>query len=329
MMETLPSLAEIRAAAEIVYRTMPSTPQYRWPLLGRRVGAEVWLKHENHTPVGAFKIRGGLVYMDWLRCKHPEVTTVVSATRGNHGQSIALAATSNGIRAVIVVPHGNSVEKNRAMRELGAELIEHGDDFQAASDYAAQLAQDNGWHRVPSYHRLLTMGVATGSLELLSAASQLAAVYLPIGMGSGISAMIAARNALGLSTKIVGVVSRHARAFPLSLAAGHVVEEMPSTRIADGVACRTAYPEALEIARQGVDRILEVTDNEVEEAMRVLFADTHNVAEGAGAVGLAALMRDAERPDGPVATVLSGGNVDTAVFARVLAGAALKPSGGE
>jgi threonine dehydratase len=315
----LPGLEEIRRAAELVYSTMPATPQYTWPLLSRRAGAEVWLKHENHTPVGAFKLRGGLVYMDWLRREHPEMTTVVSATRGNHGQSIALAATRNGIRPVIVVPHGNSVEKNRAMRELGAELIEHGEDFQAATEHAAALEKENGWHRVPSYHRLLTAGVATGSLEFLAAAPELDTVYVPIGMGSGISAMIAVRDALGLKTKIVGVVSSVAPAFALSVAAGRVVEHPAATRIADGVACRSPYEAAVAIVRQGADRVIEVTDDEVEEAMRSLFADTHNVAEGAGAVGLAGLLKDRPQGGARVGTVLSGGNVDTEVFAQVLA----------
>ena len=320
MSNNLPGLDRIREAAEIVYRVMPPTPQYAWPLLGRRTGAEVWLKHENHTPVGAFKIRGGLVYMDWLRCEHPEVTTVVSATRGNHGQSIALAAARNGLRSVIVVPHGNSREKNAAMRELGAELIEYGDDFQAANEHGAALAQENGWHRVPSYHPLLVSGVATAALEFLSAAGDLDTVYVPIGMGSGISAMIAVRDALGLRTKVVGVISSAAPAIALSFEQGKVVEHAAATRIADGVACRLPLAEVVAVVRDGADRVLQVGDDEVEAAMRMLFADTHNVAEGAGAVGLAGLLRD--RPEGGerVGTVLTGGNIDTAEFVRVLAG---------
>ena len=317
----LPSLDEIRKAAELIYKTMPATPQYAWPLLSTRAGAEVWVKHENHSPVGAFKIRGGLVYMDWLKRERPEVKTVVSATRGNHGQSIALAATRMGIRAVIVVPHGNSSEKNRAMRELGAELVEAGDDFQAALEHAIQLERENGWHWVPSYHPLLVTGVATAALEFLTAAPELETVYVPIGMGSGISGMIAVRNALGLRTKVVGVVSRHAPAFSLSFAAGHVVEHAAATRIADGVACRKPTDSALEVVRGGVERIIEVEDDEVEEAMRILFSDTHNVAEGAGAVGLAGLLKDREQGGSRVGTVLGGGNVDSAVFARVLGGA--------
>jgi len=320
----LPRLEEIQAAAEVVYRSMPATPQFSWPLLNERVVVEVWVKHENHTPVGAFKIRGGLVYMDWLKRERPEVRTVISATRGNHGQSIAFAAGQVGIRAVIVVPHGNSPEKNRAMRALGAELIEFGDDFQAASDHAMGLAAANGWHRVPSYDRRLVTGVATGTMEFLKAAPELETVYVAIGMGSGISAMMAARDALGLKTKIVGVVSAEAPAMALSFAAGRVIEHAVTTAIADGVACRKPDAGALGLVRAGVERIVQVMDAEVEEAMRVWFADIHQVVEGAGAIGLGALLQ--ERRNGVVGIgarvglVISGGNVDSDVFARVLAG---------
>jgi threonine dehydratase len=318
MVGGLPKLDEIQRAAELVYGTMPATPQYSWPLLNERAGAEVWVKHENHTPVGAFKIRGGLVYMDWLRRERPDVTTVVSATRGNHGQSVALAAARCGLRSVIVVPRGNSAEKNRAMQGLGAELVEHGEDFQAALEHAVQLETENGWHWVPSYHRLLVTGVATLALEMLSACPAMETVYVPIGLGSGISGMIAVRDALRLKTKIIGVTSKAARATVLSLAEGRVVEHAVSTRIADGVACRKPDEAALSVIRAGVERIIEVDDDEAEEAMRVYFAATHNVAEGAGAIGLAALLK--ERPTGGrvVGTVFSGGNVDSAVFAGVL-----------
>lgn len=314
----LPGLEEIRQAQELVYRTIPPTPQYNWPLLSQRASAEVWIKHENHSPVGAFKLRGGLVYMDWLKRECPDVTTVVTATRGNHGQSIALSASRSGIRAIVVVPRGNSVEKNRAMRELGAELVEEGDDFQAALEHATKLESENGWHWVPSYHPLLVTGVATAALEFLSTAPELETVYVPIGMGSGISGMIAVRDGLGLKTRIVGVISKHAPAFALSFAAGKVVEHEAATRIADGVACRKPTESALEIVRSGVDRILEVDDNEVEAAMRIYFADTHNVAEGAGAVGLAGLLQDRPNGGSRVGTILGGGNVDSNVFARVL-----------
>ncbi|MEO6981848.1 MAG: threonine dehydratase [Edaphobacter sp.] len=318
----LPGLGEIQDAAKLIYRSMPATPQYSWPLMNARAGAEVWVKHENHTPVGAFKVRGGLVYMDWLRRERPEIRTVVSATRGNHGQSIAFAAAQHGIRAVIVVPLGNSVEKNRAMRGLGAELVEFGEDFQAASDHAAQLAQERGWHRVPSYDRLLVTGVATYALEMLSACPVMDTVYVPIGLGSGVSGMIAVRNALGLTTKIVGVVSSLAPAYALSFAEGPAVEHEATTTIADGVACRKPDEAALEIVRAGVDRIVMVSDEEAKEAMRICFAATHNVAEGAGALGLVALLKDRAAGGARVGTVLSGGNVDSDVFARVLGGVA-------
>ncbi len=323
----LPSLAEIRAAAEIVYRSMPATPQYTWPLLNQRAQAEVWVKHENHTPVGAFKIRGGLVYMDWLRRERPDVRTVVSATRGNHGQSVAFAAAQAGIRAVIVVPLGNSPEKNRSMRALGADLIEVGEDFQAACEHAAQLAEANDWHRIPSYDRHLVAGVSTYGLELLEACPWLDTIYVPIGMGSGALGTISARNALGLATKIVGVVSSHAPASALSFASGHVIEHAATTEIADGVACRKPDATALAfmlggVGQRGLDRILQVPDPAVEHAMRVYFADTHQVAEGAGAIGLAALLEDqtaGHMAKGQrVATVLCGGNVDSDIFAAVL-----------
>ena len=280
----------------------------------------MWVKHENHTPLGAFKVRGGLVYMDWLRRERPEVRTVVSATRGNHGQSVAFAAAQNGIRTVIVVPLGNSVEKNRAMRALGADLIEYGEDFQAASEHAARMAAENGWHRIPSYDLRLVAGVATYAQEMFSGCPELETVYVPIGMGSGISGMLAVRDAMGLRTEVVGVVSTGAPAYALSIAAGRIVEHGAQTRIADGVACRCPDPVAFEIVRAGVDRIVSVDDDEVEEAMRIYFADTHNVAEGAGAIGLAALLKDPMRGSGRVGTVLCGGNVDSDVFARVLAG---------
>lgn len=300
-MSGLPGLEEIRAAAEVVYQNMPATPQYSWPLLNARAGAEVWVKHENHTPVGAFKIRGGLLYFERLREQRSEVTTVISATRGNHGQSLAFAASRYGVRTVIVVPFGNSREKNAAMRALGAELVEFGEDFQAASEHAMQLEREHGWHRVKSFDMPLVEGVATYALELefLSAAPEMDTVYVAIGMGSGIAGMIAARNALGLKTKVVGVTSSQARATVLSLEKGEVVESPVTTVIADGVACRK--PDAA-----------------AEAAMRAYFSDTHNVAEGAGAIGLAALLKDRPRGGARVGTVLSGGNVDSDVFARVM-----------
>jgi threonine dehydratase len=315
----LPTLGEMERAAEVVYRHMPPTPQYSWPLINARAGAEVWVKHENHTPLGAFKVRGGLVYMDWLKRERPEVRTVVSATRGNHGQSIAYAAARSGHRAVIVVPHGNSVEKNAAMRALGAELLEFGQDFQAANEHGERLAGENGWHRIPSFDLRLVAGVATYALEFFRGAPEMERVYVPVGMGSGACGLMAARDALGLRTEIVGVVSSSAPAIARSFAVGEVVEVESRTRIADGVACRRPDATALAMLREGAERVIEVSDDEVEEAMRLLFAATHNVAEGAGAIGLAALLKDKGRGAGRVGTVLCGGNVDTDVFARVLA----------
>lgn len=316
----LPTLEGIESAARLVYGAMQATPQYTWAQINRRAGAEVWVKHENHTPVGAFKVRGGLVYMDWLRRERPEVRTVVSATRGNHGQSMAYAGARSGQRVVIVVPHGNSVEKNAAMRALGAELVEFGEDFQAASEHAEELARANGWHRVPSFDLRLVAGVATYALEFLRGAPEMERVYVPIGMGSGVCGMIAARDALGLRTRVVGVVSSRAAAMARSFEVGEVVEVEARTRIADGVACRLPDATALAIVREGVERIVEVDDDEVEEAMRLYFSATHNVAEGAGAIGMAALLKDGSRGTGRVGTVLCGGNVDRVVFGRVLAG---------
>ena len=300
---------------------MPPTPQYRWPLLERALGARVWIKHENHTPVGAFKVRGGLVYFHALAQDGERPRGVISATRGNHGQSVGFAAARYGLPATIVVPHGNSLEKNEAMRALGVELIEHGHDFQAAREHADRLAEARGLLMVPSFHPLLIHGVASYSLELLRAAPDLDAVYVPIGLGSGICGMIAARDALGLDIEIVGVVSAHAPAYALSFEAGRPIEHAVDTRIADGMACRVPEPEALAILRHGCARVVRVTDDEVEAAMRLMFIATHNVAEGAGAAPLAAAVQERDRLSGRnVGLVLSGGNVDRDVFARVLQG---------
>jgi len=318
-----PTLADLEAAAAIVHAAMPPTPQYRWPLLDARCAAPVWVKHENHTPVGAFKVRGGLVYLEWLRRAHPDVRTLVTATRGNHGQSIGFAAARHRIRTTVVVPHGNSVEKNAAMRALGVTLIEEGRDFQESVELAdAIVARDpRGTHRVPSFDERLVHGVGTWALELLRAAPEVETLYVPIGLGSGICGAIAARDALGHRARIVGVVSASAPAYALSLAAGHPVSHEATTRLADGMACRTPIPAALHTIARGVERVVRVTDDEVAAAMRALFADTHNVAEGAGAAALAGLLADRDREPGrPAAIVLSGGNVDAAVFAEVLGG---------
>ena len=319
MSDTLPDRASLAAARALVYRAIPPTPQYRWPLLERRLGTETWLKHENHTPTGAFKVRGGLVYFDGLARSGAAPAGVISATRGNHGQSVAFAARALGIAATIVVPLGNSREKNAAMRALGAELVECGEDFQAAREHAQRLAAARGLHMIPSFHEDLVRGVASYWLELFEAAPELDVAYVPIGLGSGACAAIAARDALGRHTEIVGVVSSGAPTYRLSLAENRPVEAAVTTVIADGMACRIAEPAALPALRKGLARIVEVDDDEVEDAMRALFIDTHNVAEGAGAAALAAALVERDRIAARrVALTLCGGNVDHDVFARVL-----------
>jgi threonine dehydratase len=299
---------------------MAPTPQQRWPLLDARAGAAVWVKHENQTPVGAFKVRGGLVYFDALRRSGVEVRGVVAATRGNHGQSVGFAAKRYGIPVAIVVPHGNSTGKNDAMRALGVELIEDGHDFQASLEAAERVARERGWHMLPSFDARLVQGVASYALELFRAVPDLDSLYVPIGLGSGICGTIAARDALGLSAKIVAVVAALAPAYARSLALGRPVSHDATTRIADGMACRTPVPDALDQIRRGIDRVVEVTDDQIEAAMRAIYDDTHNVAEGAAAATVAALLCERDRIRGrAVGVVLSGGNVDRAVFARVLA----------
>ncbi|MDP3160341.1 MAG: threonine dehydratase [Reyranella sp.] len=314
------SLQDVEDAAAIVHAAMPATPQYAWPLLARRSGCEVWIKHENHTPTGAFKVRGGLVYMERLRREQPNVAGVISATRGNHGQSIALAAARAGIAATIVVPRGNSVEKNAAMRAFGAELVEEGHDFDAAREGAMRLAGERGLSMVPSFHRDLVRGVATYALELFRAAPPLDTVYVPIGLGSGICGTIAVRDALGLSTKVVGVVSTEAPAYALSFAAGKVVATNSADTMADGMAVRGPDAEALEVILKGADRIVKVSDAEIAVAMRAYYEDTHQLTEGAGAASLAALTQERGRMTGKrVGLILSGGNIDRPLYLRTLA----------
>ncbi|HLI83944.1 MAG TPA: threonine dehydratase [Bryobacteraceae bacterium] len=316
----LPSLGEMEAAARLVHETVPPTPQIRWPLVCARAGAEVWIKHENHTQIGAFKLRGGVVYMRRLAECEPQIAGVITATRGNHGQSVALAAARAGLRCVIVVPHGNSREKNAAMRALGAELIEHGADYQQAAEHAATLAAERRLHVVRGFDPALVCGVASYALELFGAVSGLDTVYVPIGLGSGICGLIAARNALGLRTEIVGVVAERAPAYGLSFAAGRAIAAPVEDTIADGMACRVPDPAALAIILEGAARVVTVNDSEIAAAMRHLFSDTHNVAEGAGAAAYAALLQERDRIAGRrVAAILTGGNVDRDVFARILA----------
>ncbi|MGE8395107.1 threonine dehydratase [Pseudomonas sp. BIGb0427] len=314
-------LPALREAARLVHASVPATPQYAWPRLAERLGCEVWVKHENHAPTGAFKVRGGLMYVQWLRAQKPAVRGLVTATRGNHGQSMALAAGNAGLPIIIVVPEGNSLEKNAAMRALGAQLIEHGADFDQAREEAARLAQLHGYESVPPFHPELIRGVATYALELLEAVRELDCIYVPIGMGSGICGLIQARNLLGLRTEIVGVVSSAADAFAQSLEQGRIVTTATANTFADGMACRMPLPEAFEIIRQHAARIVRVSDEEVARAMRIYHEDTHNTAEGAGAAGLAALIQERERQQGrKVAVILSGANIDRQRYAQVLAG---------
>jgi threonine dehydratase len=320
LIRVMTKLEILQAAAALVRQVMPPTPQYCWPLLSRRVGAELWVKHENHTPIGAFKIRGGLVYLDAVRRAQPGIRGVVTATTGNHGQSIALAATRLGVDATIVVPHGNSVEKNRAMQGFGARLVEAGHDFQAAFEHAVELAAREQLHFVRSYDPLLVRGVAGYALELFGAVSGLDTVYVPIGLGSGISGVIAAREALGLTTEIVGVVAANAPTYALSYAAGAPVSTNSADTMAGGLAVRVPDPEALDIIRNGAARIVTVSEAEMRRAMRIMFSDTHNAAEGAGAAALAAALQERDRLRGKrVAVIQSGGNIDRALFAEVLA----------
>ena len=315
----LPTLADIEAASHVVYREFAATPQYAWGLLADKLGAPCWVKHENHTPVGAFKIRGGLTYFDQLAQRGALPGEVIAATRGNHGQSIGWAARSYGVPCTIVVPHGNSVEKNAAMRALGVRLIEHGSDFQESREYAHNLAAERSAHMVPSFHFDLLRGVATYWWEFFKAVPQLDVVYVPIGQGSGACSAIAAKRALNHPARIVGVVSAHATTYADSLRAGHVVESPVTTQLADGMACRVADAQALAILQSGIDHVVQVTDAEVAQAMRDLFTCTHNVAEGAGAASFAAAMQERDQIKGKIAGItLCGGNVDASVFANVL-----------
>lgn len=316
---------EVEAAQRTVYAAMPPTPQYAWPLLQQRLGFKAWVKHENHTPAGAFKVRGGLTYFESLRQDGPKAQGVISATRGNHGQSVGFAARKHGMAATIVVPRGNSVEKNAAMRALGVTLLEHGDDFQAAREHAMGLAQQQGLHMVPSFHRDLIRGVMTYWVEFFESFAPGEApevVFVPIGQGSGFCAAAAARAHTGARCKLVGVVSAHATCYLDSFRARKLLEAPVTTQLADGMACRVPDAQSLEIVLREADDVVAVTDAEVAEAMRVLFADTHNVAEGAGAASLAAAMQQRERWQGKVVGLtLTGGNVDSDVFAKVLGAA--------
>jgi threonine dehydratase len=308
-------LQQLERAQDVVGAVMPPTPAHPWPLLSERLGATVVVKHENHTPTGAFKVRGGLVYVDRLKRERPQTAGLISATRGNHGQSLAFAASRYSVPVTIYVPHGNSVEKNRAMRAFGAILVEHGEDFQSAREEAERCAKFDGLEMVPSFHPDLVLGVATYALELLRKAPDLDVLYVPIGLGSGICGCILVRDLLGLTTEIVGVQSTEAPSYALSFAAGRVVRTNSSATLADGMATRVPDPDALAIIRKGASRIVQVTDDEIRRAIRALWTDTHNLAEGAGAAALAAALQEKSENRGKqVGLVLSGGNIDIDLF---------------
>ncbi len=315
----IPTLHEIELASQSVYRVLSPTPQYRWPLLEAELGTELWVKHENHTPTGSFKARTAAAYIDAYVQKHPSVRIFVSATRGNHGQAVALAAAQHQRQSLICVPIGNSVEKNAAMRAQGAQLIEVGADFQAAKEHAMALADTEERHYVPSFHPLIVAGVASYWMELFRAVANIDVAFVPIGQGSGFCAAIAAKLALQCDTQIVGVVSTHAPAYALSFEAGHAISADANTKLADGMACRVPDPDSLAIVLQHASKIISVSDDEVANAMRCYFSATHNVVEGAGAAPLAAALQIKSELRGKrVAVIACGGNVDRAVFAEVL-----------
>ena len=312
---------ELAWAAEVVGRWVPPTPQYMWPLLAEEVGTEVWVKHENHTPTGAFKVRGGLVYAERLRAQRPQVKGLVVATRGNHGQSLAFAGRAAGIDVTIVVPEGNSPDKNASMRGFGAELVVHGHDFQAAREHAEALGAERGLETVPAYHPDLVLGVATYAAELFAAVAGLDAVYVPVGMGTGICGLIGARDLFGLRTEVIGVVSEKAPATALSVAAGHVVPTATAATFVDGVACRVPDAEAIAVMCAGASRVLTVSEDDAAQAMRLLLATTHSVAEPAGAMALAGLFQEKDWAAGrKVAVVQTGGNADASLLVQVLSG---------
>lgn len=317
---SLPTVDEITAAQKLVSSVMQPTAQIVWPLLCERLGTEVWVKHENHTPIGAFKARTAVVYAAELFRGANNIKGLVTATRGNHGQSVALAARRFNVPAYVVVPHGNSTEKNAAMRAQGANLIEHGSDYQEAKEHAKSIAHERELHFVPSYHRDIVKGVATYWLEFFSAVPNLDIVYVPIGQGSGICSCVAVRNGLNLKTTIVGVVAQGAPAYALSFEEGRKIAAPVTTLLGDGMACRVPDDESLEVVLQNVDHVVQVSEDEMRQAMKICFTDTHNVAEGAGAAGLAAALKEKSTLTAKrVGLVMTGGNVDHDVFAKVLA----------
>jgi threonine dehydratase len=312
---------DLSAAARLVYTQVPPTPQYAWPQLAARTGAEVWVKHENHTPTGSFKVRGAVTFIDWVKRTYPDARGICTATRGNHGQGQARAAVAAGLTAKVYVPRGNSVEKNASMRAFGADLIEFGDDFDTARVEAFRVADEEGLVVVPPFHPELVRGVATYGYELFSAVPDLETVYVPIGCGSGICGTILARDALGIDCEIVGVVSDQAQTAKLSVEAGRLVETDSARTFADGMAVRVPVQAAFDIYSKGAARIITVSDAEVAEAIRIYYRDIHNLAEGAGAAPLAGLMQERAKMAGKkVGVILCGGNIDTEWFLTVMSG---------
>jgi threonine dehydratase len=315
------TLAELESVIPLVRASVSPTPQYAWPLLKAQTGVEIVIKHENHTPIGAFKVRGGIVYFDRVKRERPQMRGIVTATRGNHGQSLAFAGARAGIAVTIVVPHGNSTEKNAAMRAFGATLIEHGRDFDEAKEAAMRIAAERGLDFAPSFHRDFVVGVATYAHELFSAFDDLDTVYVPIGLGSGICGMIGARDAFGLKTKIVGVVAEAADSYRRSFTAGRILATNSALTFADGMAVRVPDATAFDIIRKGVERIVSVTEDEIAAAIRIIYSATHNCAEGAGAAALAALVKERGQLQGRRAgVILTGQNIDRAWMQMVLAG---------
>ncbi|MFK5977618.1 MAG: threonine dehydratase [Rhizobiaceae bacterium] len=313
------SLNELMNSSKIVYDNLDPTPQIQWPVLNTRAGADVWVKHENHTPIGAFKVRGGCVYLNHFKKQNPDALGLITATRGNHGQSIARAATKAGIPVTILVPEGNSVEKNRAMEAFGAELIISGKDFDEACSVAVELSKSRNLSMIPSFHKSLTLGVGTYALELFNHVENLDTVYVPIGLGSGVCSMITVRDLLGLKTKIVGVVSKNADAYAQSFENNRIVTTKTANTFADGMACKVPQKDAMEIIWKGCERIVRVSEQEIRDAIIALYQDTHNVAEGAGAASFAALMQERQKMAGKrVGIILSGGNIDIELFQKVL-----------
>ena len=315
------TLDHIKQAAQLVYSQMPPTPQYSWPIISAKVGAEVWVKHENHTPTGAFKVRGGITFIDWIKRTNPDATGICTATRGNHGQSQARAAIAAGLTAKIYVPFGNSAEKNAAMRAFGGEVIEFGDDFDIAREEAIRVAAEQGLAVVPPFHIELIRGVASYAYELFSNVPDLDTVYVPIGCGSGICSVISVRDAMGLKTKVVGVVSTKAQTAKLSFDAGKLIETPSANTFADGMAVRIPVADAFDIYAKGAELMITVSEDEVAAAIRLYYTATHNLAEGAGAAALAALMQERDKMQGKrVGVILTGGNIDMDMFRTIMRG---------